>query len=220
MKSECANGRKNSLLPPFREPEPVHPARADGQKRLHDLIARALRVGPRVEEDQHAASDATARRAAGPTTPDERRRRRQRHVLEPRARREQHRRRRRPPSIIAVPRSGSATTSSASTPVTATHGTNVRQKAPSSPARRSRKRARKIASASFEISDGCNEKPAEAYPTPRAVDRREGEDRHEQHHRQRRAARRRSRRCAAARSRTASRRTSRRGRRASTRPAA
>jgi hypothetical protein len=47
----------------------------------------------------------------------------------------------------------------ASTPVNSTHGTNVRQKELSSPARRSRKRARKMVSASFVTSDGWKVKP-------------------------------------------------------------
>ena len=63
-------------------------------------------------------------------------------------------------SIRAVPKSGSATTNRASNAVAATDGTNVRQNDASSPARLSRKRARKIASAIFAISDGCIEKPA------------------------------------------------------------
>src|SRR5688500_19139360 len=62
-------------------------------------------------------------------------------------------------STIAVPKSGPMTTSAASQAVTIPHGRNVRQKSPSSPARFSRKYPRKMISASFDISDGCIEKP-------------------------------------------------------------
>src|SRR6185369_14792608 len=60
-------------------------------------------------------------------------------------------------SINAVPRSGSITIRPASQHVTIPHGTNVRIKSPSSPARFSRKYARKITSANFDSSEGCTE---------------------------------------------------------------
>ena len=63
-------------------------------------------------------------------------------------------------SISAVPRSGSFTTRPAKIARAVIHGRKVFQNDPSSPARRSRKRARNKVRDSLAISDGWAEKPA------------------------------------------------------------
>src|SRR2546427_8199 len=47
--------QKQHLLPALCEAESVRSARPDGNQRLHDLIARALLIGPRIDERGHAS---------------------------------------------------------------------------------------------------------------------------------------------------------------------
>ena len=55
MKSVCFSGRKFSDdWVPFRKPLPNSAARADGDLRLGDVIARAQRIAVGIEEGQHA----------------------------------------------------------------------------------------------------------------------------------------------------------------------
>ena len=52
--SVCASGRYETFPTPSPRPAPVNAARADPDRRLHDLEAGALRVAPRVEEAEDA----------------------------------------------------------------------------------------------------------------------------------------------------------------------
>ena len=93
MKSVCAFGQEHPLGPARAEADAVDAAAPERDQRLRDLVAGVRRVGPRVEEREHAR--AAIRRGDGEHRRDGRpRATERRQVLDPRAGDEQQRDRR------------------------------------------------------------------------------------------------------------------------------